>query len=177
MALLIENPLPIILFGIIAEAILGVILLQTGRGVLLWAMGGVLVVVLCGVGLEWLVVTDVERVEAVLGRTVAALEDNDLEAVLACCSESADHTRREARRAIRLVEFTRVKITRLDIQIIRHTSPPMAKARFSAMVAGRDRKGNFGQVKKPIGFTLTLREEPDGWRVTEHVLENAPMGF
>ena len=45
MTFLLESPWPALVFGIFAEALLGIILLRTGRGVLLWAMAGVGLVV------------------------------------------------------------------------------------------------------------------------------------
>jgi len=177
MTSLLEDPLPILFLGILVEAALGVALVRTGRGVLLGAMAGVLALVLAGVGLEWLVVTEREEVEATLDCGIEALEANDLEAVLACCSPSAEHTRHEARRALDWVEFIDIRITDLDITINRLTSPPTAKAEFIAMVSARDRKQFFGEYARPIGFTLTLRPYDGGWLVEGHELRNAPRGF
>ena len=52
MSIFIENPWPAILLGILGEAILAVILVRTGRGVLLVAMAGVLAASLLGVAVE-----------------------------------------------------------------------------------------------------------------------------
>jgi hypothetical protein len=88
-----EDPMPIILFGIVAEAVLGIILLTTRRGVLLWAMAGVLVLVLAGVGLEWLVVTERERVEATVEGAAAAVRANDRQGLLQCLDPAAADAR------------------------------------------------------------------------------------
>ncbi len=82
MITLLETPVSIILFGIVAEVVLLVTLLLTGRGVVLVGMIGTVVLVAVGVGLEWLVVTQRERVEAAIYRTTAAFEANDLDTVL-----------------------------------------------------------------------------------------------
>ena len=66
MTTLVENPLPIIFLGIAAEFMLAVAFLNTRQRGFAWAMLSVLIVVLAGVGLELLVVTDVERVEDTL---------------------------------------------------------------------------------------------------------------
>ena len=112
MLTLLESPLPVILFGIIAEAVLGIVLVRTGRGVLIWVMIGVLVLVSAGVALEWLVVTDVETVEAAFESMAAALETNDPDAVLAHIDPAAADTRNLAAWGLRQVEFTKVGITR-----------------------------------------------------------------
>ncbi len=78
MTLLFENPLRIIFIGIVIEAVLGIVLLRTGRGALLWAMLGVLALTLAGVVVERLVVTEKERVEMTLDGITSALEANDL---------------------------------------------------------------------------------------------------
>ena len=177
MTWLLENPLPVVFAGIVVEAILGVMLLRTGRGMLLGVMAGVLLLVLAGVGLEWLVVTDTERIEATLKETAAALEANDLQRVQATCCESAVHTRSEAARALNWVRFTGVKITDLQVKINRLTSPPTAKAQFIARVSAVDRKGVFANGTQIIGFTLDLRQQGDRWLISGHELKNAPGGF
>ena len=63
MTFLFENPLRIIFIGIVIEVILGIVLLRTGRGALLWVMLGILALTLVWVGVERLVVTERERVE------------------------------------------------------------------------------------------------------------------
>ena len=78
MTTLLEDPMPVIFFGIVAEAILGVVLLQTRRGAVLIAMVAVLVVVLGCVGLERLVVTDTEQVENTLFLLIVCPEDQVL---------------------------------------------------------------------------------------------------
>ncbi len=177
MTAILESPWPILFCGILLEAALAVALVRTGRAVLFGAMAIVLVLTLAGVGLEWLIVTEVEEVEMVLDATAAALEANDQQAALALCSPTADHTRNAAQRAFSYAEFKRVKISKLKITINRHTSPPTAKARFTAMVAARLSKESFDGGRRLIGFTLTLRREPDGWRISDHELKNAPGGF
>ena len=176
--ILLQDPLPIILFGIITVAVLGVMLLRTGRGVLLFVILGVIGLTLAGVGIEWLVVTEQERVEAALDATAVALESNDRDAVLVCCASSADHTRSEARRALNYVEFIKIKINGLEIDDINYlTSRPTVAARFTALIEARDRKGQFGQLTRPIAFTVRLRKESDRWLITSHEIERAPAGF
>jgi len=171
--------MPIIVFGVFAEAVLGIILVRTGRGVIVAAMAGVLLLVLAGVGIEWLVVTDFERVEATVEGTARALEANDIEAVLQFCSESdeAAHTRSEARRAGRIVDFSRVKINDLKVDINHLSSPPTAEARFIVVVSAQDRGNRVGHMTRPIGMTLQLRVESGQWRICGHELDDAPLGF
>ncbi len=177
MTALLESPMPILLFGIVVEAILGIALLRTGRGVLLAAMAGVLLLVAAGLALEWFVVTDGERIEATLEGVAEALQANDLARTQAFCTESATHTRSEAARAMHIVEFTEVKITDLDITVNDLTSPPTATAVFMARVSVRDKAGLFDGVPRPVGFTLKLRRESGEWLISGHELKGAPAGF
>ena len=89
MTLLFENPLRIIFIGIVIEAVLGIVLLRTGRGAMLWAMLGVLALTLAGVAVERLVVTEKERVEMTLDGITSALEANDLTRVLSYIAPDA----------------------------------------------------------------------------------------
>jgi hypothetical protein len=175
---LLQDPVPIIVLGIIAVAVLGAMLLSTGRGVFLIAMLGAIGVTLLGVGIEWLVVTEQERVEAAMDNTAAALVSNDIDTVLACCTQSADFTRGQARLAIRRIEFLKIKLTSVEIDDINYlTSQPTVTANFNAVITASDRSGQFGTVTRPIGFTLHLRKESDRWLITSHELKGAPGEF
>ena len=180
-----ESPMPIIVFGILAVAVLGIAVMRTGRGVLIVAMVGVLLLVIGGIALEWFVVTEVEEVEAVLYGTAAALASNrppdDPDSVLQYISqiESPTNTRGEARRALRYATFEKVKISNLRIQIIETTSPPTATADFQTFVTARLKSGTFSGMARPmpIGFQVKLRKESGHWKIFYHTLKGAPAGF
>ncbi|KKK85025.1 hypothetical protein LCGC14_2777450, partial [marine sediment metagenome] len=57
------------------------------------------------------------------------------------------------------------------------TSPPTAKAVFTARVSARDKKGLFDGTPHLIGFTLKLRRESNRWLISGHELKGAPAGF
>jgi hypothetical protein len=178
MTALVENPMPWILFGILVEAALAIALFTTQRGALLFVMIGVLLFVLGGLVLERLVVTERERVEATIETVRAALERNDFDTVLQWVSEKANHTRSEAMRASREVEFIRIKVTDMAIDPINElTSPPTAKAHFTSVITVRGKSLSFDAVTRPIQFHLTFRREGDRWVVAEHKLDHAPGGY
>ncbi len=135
MTAFLENPIPIIFLGIIVEGMLATIFASTRQSWALWAMVGVLVVVFAGVGLEMLVVTDVERVEATLDGAVEALEANDLNRLLdGYIAPEAIQARGLATAALRRVDVTSAKISNLNIEVNRLTSPPTAQAQFLGSV-------------------------------------------
>jgi hypothetical protein len=178
MTSLVETPVPVILFGIVGEAVLGIILLRTGRGALLWAMGGVLAVVLAGVLLEGLVVTDREEVEAALEDVAAAIEANDPAPLLdgnLYLTDSATQSRAIIRWGMDRVDFTRVKITSLDITINRLTSPPTARAQVQGIVYFHDRHGDFPYESYPLKeLVVELRQQSGRWLISGHQWSQDP---
>lgn len=167
-----ESPWPILFTGLVAEVILLVILFKTGRGVLLWAIGGVALVVALGVLLERLVVTDKKLVAQTLNDAAAALEANDLKKLDQFLSPSAGATRQQARAVMAEGEFTGVKIRSLDTTIVKTTSPRTAKTTFTAIISGRDRRGIMGQQTQPFRLLVRLQWEGGRWLILDHkVLE------
>jgi len=177
MTALVESPWPWIAFGIFAEVGLGLLLLHTQRGVLLLPMGGVLLLVLGGMVLERHVVTDRERVEDCLEGVAAALEANDLQRVLGFISASAVETRSQARRAIDYAQFQQIKIKDLQITVNYLTSPPSARATFTALVTASDRGNLFGVRTLPLEFRVDFRQEDQSWLITGHEVREAPADF
>lgn len=131
MITLAENPMPILLFGILAEAVLAFLLFSTRRGVLLWPMGGVLLVVVLGVLAERWIVTEKERVEQTLYDAAAAVQSNDIKAVEAFIAPSpqSDVLRRVSY-YMGEVQFDEVNVRNLSVTVNQLTSPPTAEARF-----------------------------------------------
>ena len=178
MTALLEDPTPIILFGIVAEAVLGVILLRTGRAVLLWPMAGVLVLVLAGIGLERLVETDREQVEATLDRAAAAVAANDRDGLLVHIHPSASDTRRLVNWGFGLADFTDAKITHFEVLGFNYLiNPPRAEVRINGMIHFKLRRGETPYPKRPLKMTLKLQRESDRWLIIDKVeWANDPRG-
>ena len=174
---LLENPMPIIFAGIAVEAVLGVILVKTGRGVLLLAMIGVLVLVLGGVALEALVVTDRERVEAALDGGAAAFVDGDVDRVLTFVAPDATGTQAAVRQVLRRVDIDAIKITDLTINLVRTTSPPTARASMVCIVSGREKSGTFAPTTRPVRVEIQLRQQGERWLVIGHKWPEVVGGF
>jgi hypothetical protein len=174
--LLFENPLRIIFIGIVIETVLGIVLLRTGRGALLWAMLGILALMLVGVGVERLVVTEKERVEMTLDGIISALEANDLQRVLTYIAPGAVQTRNRAAWALGRIEVQSARIYRLEITINRLTSPMTAKAAFFGHISYRDRQGEIPYSNYGSRFVVDLRKQGDAWVVTGHVEEQEMEG-
>ncbi len=174
---LLENPMPILFVGIFVEAILGVALVKTGRGLFLIAMIGVLLLLLAGVGLEALVVTDREQVEATLDGGAAAFVDGDLDRVLSFVAADASAVRQKVQWILRLAELDSIKITDLKINIVRTTSPPTARAKLVAVVSGREKSGVYTPTNYPVRVNLQLRQQGERWLVIGFRYEEAVAGL
>jgi hypothetical protein len=175
MSLLFENPLRIIFIGVIVEVILGIVLLRTGRGALLWAMIGVFALTGIAVVVERLVVTEKERVEMTLDGITSALEANDLNRVLGFIAPTAVQTRNRAAWALGRIEVQSARIYRLEITINRLTTPMTARASFFGHISYRDRQGEIPYSNYGSRFVVDLRKQGDAWVVTGHV-EEQEMG-
>ncbi len=165
MTTLLEDPTPIIVLGILAEAILGVLLVQTRRGFWLWPMAGVLALVVIGWVVERVVVTERERVEAAIRGCARAVEHNDRQGVAALLSRSATDILRRAVYWMDRLEFSEVSLRGMEIEINDLTSPPTAEATFHATVHYSDLRGEYGWGPYAADFVVELVLEDGAWKI------------
>jgi hypothetical protein len=161
-----EDSTWMIFLGIAVEAVLGVILLRTGRGVLLWAMLGVALLVIIGVGIEKLIVTENEEVATTLDDIAAALKANDLPKALTYISPSDQKSRADASYALNRCEITATWIHNLQITINPLRRPHTAATQFRGIINFIDRKGESPYQTYIADFTVDFRKEGDRWIVT-----------
>jgi hypothetical protein len=169
MVIFLESPMPAIFIGIVLEALLGIALFTTRRAWLLAPIGGVLLLVLGGVLLERVVVTQRERVEMALDDLAAALKTNDLKKVQNCLAPSAKETRQRAAWALGMVEVTDAKIHNLQVTLNQLTSPPTAEAKFDGVIFFRGKTIDVGHDRYPARFTVEFEQDGNRWLVTNHV--------
>jgi len=163
-----EDPLWMIFLGIVVEAVLGVVLFQTRRGVVLWAMIGVALLVLLGLGVEKLIVTEREKVERTIDEITEALEANDLEGVLRYLAPEARQSRISAQWALGRVEVYEANVNSLEVTVNQLESPPTARAELSGRLHYHDREDQSPYTNYPLRFTVDFRKEGDRWLVTGH---------
>jgi len=166
-----ENPWWIIFVGIILEAYLGTLLFRSGRGLWLWPMLAVLILMVLGVCVERLVVTERERVEMTLSQIAAALEANDLERVLSYISPNATPLRRRATWVVRRFEIQNANFYNLKITINRLTSPHTARAAFFGHVTYRDRQKEIPYNYYSSRFIVDLYKQNDSWILSGNIEE------
>jgi hypothetical protein len=175
MTIFLESPWPALVIGIFAEAILAIILLRTGRGVLLWAMIGVGLLVAGAVVLERLVVTEREEVEAAIDAMAAALGANDQKTVESWIAKDAKEVRALVQYGFQHAKFTQAKITHLEIIVNYHTSPPTAQAKLSGSVYFR--ANEYPYEGYPVNdLTLDLEQQSGRWLITGYRWSEDPRG-
>jgi hypothetical protein len=172
---LLESPWPILLIGIAVEAVLAIQLLRTGQGRILGWMLGTGVLLLMGLVVERLIVTERESVENTIDAAVAAAQRNDLNGLLACVSPKAPKTQADSRWVLGTYQFRHARISNLEITLNRLTSPPTAKAKFLAYGAGQHRQTTYIQGNFARWVTVNLRKENGRWMLADYTVEDLPM--
>ena len=138
MEIFVESPWPAVFFGVVGEAILAVALVRSGRGVLLWAMAGVLALSLAGVAVARLVVTEKKLAAAVIYDFAAAAEKNDVQGVLRHISPEDEELSTAIVAVMQRFEISDVEILRPRH---RHQPPDQSADRDGDVQFHRDRQG------------------------------------
>jgi len=168
MATLYEDPWTYLLFGLVAEVLLGAALFHTRKGILAVAMGGVVVLVAAGLVLEWLVVTDREAVEIALHEAADAVEAGDAQRVLAMLSDEAEEIREAVGRYVGKMQLEKVSLHGIETSVSRGP-PPTARVEFTARVTAGAEAAEYGARKEWLArFEVRLRKEANGWRLTDY---------
>ncbi|MBN2023247.1 MAG: hypothetical protein JW809_10700 [Pirellulales bacterium] len=180
--ILLESPIPILFAGLVAIVALGAAFLGSRRVVFLAGIGAALAVVLLGVLVERLVVTEREEVENTLQDLAEALSaDNaDLDAkiarVLGFLAPSAVQTRAHAEWALQRYTVKTATVTNLKVTINHLTSPPSAECEFKGLITVADRTGLIPERPHPVHFTAKFRRHGDRWLLMEHTEELTGYG-
>jgi hypothetical protein len=161
-----EDSTPVLVIGIITEAILLLALVKTSRLGLVYAIVGVGVVVGVIVVIEKNTVTDMKRIRSLLESAAAAAERNDVAGVLEAISPNAQGLRQEVSRQLPLFVIQSAYIRGLEIKVNRFNNPPSAVATFIGHVEGRIRRGDLAIQHIPMQVKATLTRGPnDRWLV------------
>ena len=185
MSWLLEEPLYIVVIGLLASAILGGFWLQTGQRPLAHALALVLGLTFALVLLERAVETGREQIEAILEQAARDVEANDLKAVLRFLHPSATTVQQQAVEEFARFEFHRVSIKQnLEISIQADQEPQVATATFNVMVVFSERSGFSRQpsglrkeIRVPQFITLQLQKENDTWQVVNFSHQQPQAGF
>lgn len=169
MSWLFEDPTTLIVAGLLIEGLLVVVLFNTGRGTIVWAMAGVLVLMGLGVLIEQIVVTDREQIADTLSGVTAALEANDVEGVLSYIDPQATGMRASVRMALSSARISDARVYDLVVEVNHNAHPPVAEAEFTGRVKGHYRGetgGGEGMLLRK--FTVDFRREGNRWLMTSY---------
>ncbi|MBA2115102.1 hypothetical protein [Bremerella alba] len=162
-----EQSLPIIIVAVIGGAILAGTMLQTGKQIFLYLLMGWIAI--CGLllALEYSIVTDGERIEAVIYEIAEALEANDAEGVKSYISSDSPQIKAEAERQMAYVQIESVKLKQnLEVTINPGSTPIIGVAKLNVKMTGHLKNNEAWNGDFPTFLVLTFQQDPDGeWRV------------
>ena len=177
MSWLFEDPTTLIVVGVLIEALLAVALVNSRQTKLAWAMLGVMALMMLGLSIERLVITDYEQIESILDATAASLAANDVEGVLAKIDPEAAGMRQQVQATLSHAHVSAAHIRDLSVRFHRLTSPPTARAEFIGNVKGSFRTGvdaGDGTVIRRI--TVDFVRRGDRWLMTGYEDLGPPIG-
>lgn len=162
-----ENPLPIVLIGVIIEAMLAVVLARTGKRSVLWSIIGVALLVVGAVVLERFIVTPREEIRTALEEVRAIVAANDPPALIKRIDTTpqAAGLRSKVYQELANVTVTEAKITELKDEDI-HVKGDVAETKFFGSV---DMKlpGQAASSHFPRMFQVKWRKKDGVWIITE----------
>ena len=163
-----EDPTPILIVGGIALAAIIAAVYFTGRAVFLLGAAVILPVLGAVLLVDFMVVTDRERVGDVISAGAAAVEANRLDDLLKLVSPQAKQLQDLARSTLKMVAFTSVRVTSTPKIVINPvTSPKSAEATFMAVAEVKGNITNNAEIKVPRRVRVTFEWQNDRWMVTD----------
>lgn len=172
-----ENPLPIVLVGVIVEAMLAIVLARTGKRSVLWSMIGLAAFVAGAVVLERYIVTPREEVRTALEEIRTIVVANDLPKLLERIDTNQEvaRLRTQVQQQLANHTVTEAKINELkndDIQV----QGDRAQVKFFGSV---DLKfaGQVAPTHFPLKFDVRLRKKDGVWIVTEATYSDPIQGL
>jgi hypothetical protein len=142
---------------------------MNARRVILGALLAVPVIILLCLLVDYLIVTEPERVSATLRQLARDLEANDVDAVVQHISSSSSALRDEARTGMAQFVVHKAVVKRnLEVTVGRDRMSPVAEARFNGVAVLSDRAGMVTQRTVARFFVVNLRKEGGQWRVSRY---------
>jgi hypothetical protein len=168
---LFDSPFTILLIAIAAGFLLGVAWVQTGRNAFLYSIGGVVVVTIVLLIVEYNVKTDGEKVRFLLPVIAADVESNDPQRVAGHIVSSRPEWAARAEAEMSRYRFTDVTIGNIHRVVeLPDNQPPAVVVEFNVSVSG-----SFGGSHGVTGndfqrfVRLTFWEDHDGqWRIADY---------
>jgi hypothetical protein len=166
-----EQPILIVMIGIGAILALGAAWSTSGRKELLYAIGGVVLLMIAGLVTERIVVTDKEAIRATLAQIAHDVQTNDRKAVVRHVHSSTPELKQKAEAELPNYKFTECRITRIHtIDVDAKTEPRSAMVEFNVIATGSFSHGGLsadGSFPRRVKLHM-LREKDGRWTVAEY---------
>ena len=181
MTWLFEQPLIIVVLGMLLILALGAAWSSSGRKELLFAMGAALALLVAGLIVERVVITDREAIDATLDQIARDVKNNNRKALIRHIHSGATKLRQRAEAELPNYEFTDCRITKVFSRDIDRTAEPRsAIVEFNVIVSGSfTYEGlSFSDTNILRWVKLHLVREKDGrWTVQEFDHDDPQRGF
>ncbi|MBM4091535.1 MAG: hypothetical protein FJ276_19225, partial [Planctomycetes bacterium] len=174
MTWVVEEPLYIVILGVLTMAVLGFGWMQTRFRGLLYGICGTAVLMTVLLLVEGWVRTEAERIEALLYDLARYVEQNDADTILAHFHSEAVPSRERAASEMATYQFETVTIRRITaIEVDRGASPPRALAFVRVFAEGSTRAAAASSVgvrrgSVTLDVEVTFRKESDRWRIFDY---------
>ncbi len=176
MTWILEEPIYILILGILTLAFLGFALMQTGYRGIFHAMLGVAALTVGLLILERMVETDKEQIESTLQTIARDVEANDLDAIYGHIYSGAPGILARAKREFPRYTFRHVKI-KDNVEVVFENDHQPRKAVVTFNVVVDVRQGAFHHPHVPRFVRVTLLLEEGHWRVAEYSHADPINGF
>ena len=169
MNLVLEQPLAVVIVGVICGLVAGIAWSSSGRKEWLIGLGLVVVLTIVGLIVEQLVVTDREAIEATLAEIARDVQSNNLPAVLRHVSSNNAELQRKAEAEMPNYRFDECRVTKIhQLDIDTSVEPRSALVEFNVVASGSFQQGGIELPDRgvPRRVLLQMVREGDGkWRV------------
>lgn len=168
MTWVLEEPLYIVIVGVLAVLMLGFAWYQVQWRGLLYAILGVIIITVALLVIERWVVTDAEQVKDTLHKIARAVEHNDLDEVLQYAAAGATEVRAQACAELPRYRVNEVDIKRnLEVTIDHDVSPPQANVTFNVVVDGVE-NSLHAKFHVPRFVEMVFVQQDGKWRVLSY---------
>jgi hypothetical protein len=166
-----DQPLYIVILGIVLGVLVGAVWTMTGRKEALFALAGVVVATLVMLVVERLVVTDAEEIHRTLAEIARKVKANDMDGLLSHIAKSNPGLIDQARNEMPNYKFTDCRVSKVhELDVDTSAEPRSARVEFNVTVdgtfsyQGSELSGRFARWVQ-----LQLVREADGqWRVENY---------
>lgn len=166
-----EQQITIVAIGVVLILGLGAAWSASGRKELLYAIAGVLILMIAGLITERLVVTDKEAIRLTLAQMAHDVQSNNRRALVQHIYSGAPELKRQVEAELRDYHFTECRITRVNkIDVDDSAEPRSAIVEFNVIGSGSSEKEPIGEVEHfPRWVQLQMIREKDGrWTVADY---------